>query len=287
MNKYTKTIRVLPYDQASRSAAALARELTHRIRMEEGDDTFAVKLVRKDPAQSTYKGNRHRKVINWGFGTLPPHVEGSRVINEPAAVNTVSNKKTFFENLEQFGDKAARVPAWTTSKREAKEWAKEERRAKYPFAFARTDLRGHSGAGIVELFEEKDVDRLKEGTLIVRYVPKKDEYRVHLSREGVFFVQKKVKRHDVDEPNYRIRSHENGFNFAQGDDYTGDCPVDVTTQAKLAFEQSGLDFGAVDVIYNRRLNEAYVLEINTAPGMEGQTTVRKYADALLPLLQKG
>jgi D-alanine-D-alanine ligase-like ATP-grasp enzyme len=37
-----------------------------------------------------------------------------------------------------------------------------------------------------------------------------------------------------------------------------------------------LDFGAVDIIYNAKRNECYVLEVNTAPGLEG-TTVEKYA----------
>jgi D-alanine-D-alanine ligase-like ATP-grasp enzyme len=32
-----------------------------------------------------------------------------------------------------------------------------------------------------------------------------------------------------------------------------------------------LDFGAVDVIWNEKQQRAYVLEVNTAPGLEGQT----------------
>jgi D-alanine-D-alanine ligase-like ATP-grasp enzyme len=34
---------------------------------------------------------------------------------------------------------------------------------------------------------------------------------------------------------------------------------------------TGLDFGAVDVIWNAQKEKPYVLEINTAPGLEGQT----------------
>ena len=39
---------------------------------------------------------------------------------------------------------------------------------------------------------------------------------------------------------------------------------------------SGLTFGAIDVIWNEHQQKAFVLEINTAPGIEG-TTVEKYA----------
>jgi len=39
----------------------------------------------------------------------------------------------------------------------------------------------------------------------------------------------------------------------------------------------GLDFGAVDIVYNENDNKAYVLEINTAPGLSG-TTLEKYVE---------
>jgi hypothetical protein len=39
-----------------------------------------------------------------------------------------------------------------------------------------------------------------------------------------------------------------------------------------------LDFGAVDLIWNENQNVVYVLEVNTAPGMEG-TTLENYCDA--------
>ena len=41
----------------------------------------------------------------------------------------------------------------------------------------------------------------------------------------------------------------------------------------------GLDFGAVDIIYNNRDDVCYLLEVNTAPGLQG-TTLEKYKDAV-------
>jgi D-alanine-D-alanine ligase-like ATP-grasp enzyme len=40
----------------------------------------------------------------------------------------------------------------------------------------------------------------------------------------------------------------------------------------------GLDFGAVDIIWNQTQDRCYVLEINTAPGL-CNTTCQKYAEA--------
>ena len=62
-----------------------------------------------------------------------------------------------------------------------------------------------------------------------------------------------------------------------------DSPQQVLDQAKLAVKATGLDFGAVDIIWNNLQEKAYVLEINTAPGLEGQSveTYKKFLNELL------
>ncbi|MNY63636.1 hypothetical protein D3C86_2006230 [compost metagenome] len=52
----------------------------------------------------------------------------------------------------------------------------------------------------------------------------------------------------------------------------------------LAVNAIGLTFGAVDVIWNEYRHQAYVLEVNTAPGLTG-TTLEKYAEAFRGLMQ--
>ena len=49
-----------------------------------------------------------------------------------------------------------------------------------------------------------------------------------------------------------------------------------------AIKALGLDFGAVDIIYNEAEDQHYVLEVNTAPGLEG-TTLQKYTEAILEM----
>ena len=44
-------------------------------------------------------------------------------------------------------------------------------------------------------------------------------------------------------------------------------------------ETLNLDIGGVDVVYRAGQDAAYVIEVNTAPGIEG-TTVEKYAQKL-------
>jgi hypothetical protein len=88
----------------------------------------------------------------------------------------------------------------------------------------------------------------------------------------VLFVQEKRRERErertADES--LIRSHSNGWVFCRED--VEISPMLIAT-ARGAVEALGLDFGAVDIIYNQHENQYYVLEVNTAPGLEGQSVV--------------
>lgn len=131
-------------------------------------------------------------------------------------------------------------------------------------------LNGNSGAGI-RLVEPDDEEGVRKAPLYVKYVPKKQEYRIHVCGGEAVDIQRKARRKDVaDEAiNWKIRNHDNGFVFARNED--GVVPQDVIIQSVNAVKILGLDFGAVDVIFNDKEQKAYVLEVNTAPGMAGTT----------------
>ena len=54
-------------------------------------------------------------------------------------------------------------------------------------------------------------------------------------------------------------------------------------EATKAVAALGLDFGAVDVIYNEKYGRAYVLEVNTAPGL-GEGIAIMYARVFMEKL---
>ena len=120
-------------------------------------------------------------------------------------------------------------------------------------------------------------EQVVQAPLYTKYVKKKSEFRVHVFDNEVIHVQEKRRRAGVEDVDNQIRNHDNGWVFCV---QNVEAPADVTDQALRAVRAAGVDFGAVDVIYNQKKNEAYVLEINTAPGLEG-TTLEKYADAIL------
>jgi glutathione synthase/RimK-type ligase-like ATP-grasp enzyme len=140
----------------------------------------------------------------------------------------------------------------------------------------RTVLNGHSGKGIVIA---ETVDELVDAPLYTKYIKKKSEWRVHIFNGQVIDIQRKVRNNDVEEVNWRVRNHANGFIYQRNNLAPPDC---VLKAAVGAMNLTLLDFGAVDVIYNEHYDKAYVLEINCAPGLEG-TTVERYVEAFRAL----
>jgi len=242
-------IRVLPYKSYSNGAKTIARALGgKRLRLN----------------NSTFTPRADDVIINWGNSRGIPVLRTLGVpdclyLNEHDDIARVANKLTFFELMEEY-DGTLIPPFWT----ERESIPDEE----FPIV-CRTILNGHSGSGIVLADSPND---LVDAPLYVKYVPKKDEYRIHVGRDAdyydVFSVQKKVRRHSEPSPNWQIRNHSNGFNYARND---VNPPEQVLSVARKALDISGLDFGAVDVIWNEQKQRAYVLEINTAPGLHGST----------------
>lgn len=241
--------------------------------------TGGMNLIRAlDGKRIKAEGNRfrfrkNRVVLNWGSSEPLPFP----VKNNPTEVAIAVDKSQFFWAVEVAKRTAECVPA-TRDPAEAKEWLQ-----KGHTVMARTILNGHSGAGIVIVGPKKG--QLPEAKLYTRYIPKDEEYRIHIMRvvqNGVtstktIFSQKKVKRADFQgKPNRMIRCHDNGYTYQ----HTNlDVPMQVIAVASKVFGcATKLDWGAVDVIYCKAENKAYVLEINTAPGLD-ETTAKAYATA--------
>jgi glutathione synthase/RimK-type ligase-like ATP-grasp enzyme len=264
---------IYPYKQSSESAKALAEVLG------------AVRL--KTDGTSKFRGNNKKVVINWGASEMNEEARKATVINKPEAVALCTNKLSFFQHINSWNTGClhgvnetsffVNIPSFTSNANEAFRWIK----GGYDVV-CRTKLNGHSGEGIV-LYTQDDYKSLRpfpNAPLYTVYMKKKSEYRVHVIGGEVKDVVRKARRKDVpdEEVNWKIRNHANGFVFSRGE-ALGDVPEGVKTQALNAIRACGLDFGAVDIIYNDKNNIVHVLEINTAPGMEGET-VHIYGNGL-------
>lgn len=154
---------------------------------------------------------------------------------------------------------------------------------------SRTVDRGSSGAGIQVLTPEqaRAGQGLPNAGLYVEAIDKGREYRVHIgisqdSQAWVIDVTRKVRRPDAEGERGFVWNHDNDFMFVREGVNRQSIPQHMLMQAVWAIRALGLTFGAVDIVVPRRGRrsirdmDCYVLEVNTAPGMEG-TTVERYA----------
>lgn len=243
---------------------------------------------------SAYTGRRVGAVINWGCVNSEAQrlarvaeAAGRPFLNNPFNVSTVVNKGVFFNKMR------VELPQFTIpfvdNFDDAFDLVEQGSRM-----YARTILNGHSGKGIVLMVNARDVEReaiqrvvnggsmpvyrpgddlrqsLRDCKLFTQGVAgKRTEYRVHVVSGQVILVQQKRRKEDWgNNPNYNslVRNLESSWIYAVNLDQLGlEAVKEAATRAVQTF---GLDFGAVDVIYKHQTEQAFVLEINTAPGLD-------------------
>lgn len=253
-------IYIYPYKLGSLSARALRDGLSSLLR-------YRVRLVRPD---GRFRPRRDDIVINWGSSTNPSWKTDQTDLNLPFYINLAANK---LQSFWKFRDHDVPTPEFTEDINEAQSWVNDGHTV-----IVRHVLNGHSGQGI-EVVSEGE---LPHAPLYTKYKKKRAEYRVHVFQGEVIDTCQKKKLTEANRAgavNTFIRNHSNGWVFCRDDIVP--CPRREELAVK-AVQALGLDFGAVDIIYNEHENQYYVLEVNTAPGLEGQT-LTKYIEAISKL----
>lgn len=236
-------------------------------------EVMGIKRIKNEG--SKFKGSPGKVVINWGSTQVPNEVLKCKIINPPNKIAVTADKLKFFKHIYDPLDNDF-IPDFTTSYEEALSWVG----AKY-WVCARTILNGHSGAGIVLMHKDSPKDFVK-APLYVKYIPKTEEYRVHVVYGKVIDIQRKTLKkdyaaeNDEDKINWKIRNLDNGFIYQRANI---NPDKSVSEIAIKCIKLIGLDFGAADIVVHKHTGKPYVLEINSAPGLQGES-VMNYAQAL-------
>jgi hypothetical protein len=170
----------------------------------------------------------------------------------------------------------------------------------------------HSRGTDINIFHIEDLDVLKYGIsdYYLEYIEPYKEYRIQVVNGEVLFNQKKYFRPELFsrlqeelglgdaflEESKIIRNNDHGWGFHDVQD-PKNVPTAVKNASIRAVNALGLTFGAVDVIWVGSakasalqatwgdLAGAYVLEVNTAPGLRDRN-VLKYAEAFRKVLEQ-
>ena len=227
---------------------------------------LGLRLMKLDDVVS----NHHSIILNWGCS----HLRGAashKLFNDPINVRMAANKYFTFRRLEQ---KDIPTLEFTKSREEAIVW-----NAKHS-VICHSDVHGHSGSGLTRIEPKTQLNLIPFVEMYTKYFPKTREVRVLCIKNGasydtMFLEKKRILPERYAEfgldgrPDWFIRTHENGWIFAR----EADCIPGVVELAQCAMGHLALDFGAVDVLTKPDGDkwDSRVGEINTAPGLEGQT----------------
>lgn len=217
--------------------------------------------------------------VNWGIrknALVAPDVG----LNPLFITSEMTDKRRFFERV---GRDSRIVPPWTRDAGEAEQWG-------FPVV-ARFKTAASGGDGIVLWDQEAPgVPEFPAGApLYTRYIKKSHEYRCHVFKriDGVFEcrrLQRKAARRgpngELEVTNWKIRNLENGFVYVMNDGHVPSPVVEAAVLQIMTDHFQDMDFCALDVIYNQHEDRAYVLEGNTAPGLDG-SNVDMYLDYFL------
>jgi len=246
-------IRFNTYSNKSKALKLLKEELIVR-----GHDVKELKV-----SNSTYTPLPGDLIIKWGVSNK--YYEGQ--LNENT--RNASNKLTCFQRMVRNGLR------WTTNIEEARS---------FPLCYCRTLLSSSKGRGIIVAQSPAEVVPAPLYTKGIKQV--EGEYRVHIFKGQVIDFAKKMKmRTDRLEEegitlNPLIRNLDNGYVFGREGVTLHEGTIRVAIEA---VEDLELDLAAVDVVRSSYSGDSFVLEVNTAPGMEG-STVLKYASAIEGLI---
>lgn len=231
-------------------------------------------------------------IINYGVCNPCPGLvrHSGIVINPPLPVRKAVNK---LSSLDTFKNGSVPTLEYCSPSDLDYDWFDTGHTSRRSI-IVRTILTGSQGRGIL-YFDDKyeyhnwvcsNPDKPK---LITRYFPKTKEFRVHVAFGKVIHISQKRAMSagkiaelglKVEEPDRIVRSYKRGWVFAN--EITAESTDAVERAAIKAVNSLGLAFGAVDVLATgagEKVNKVAVCEVNTAPSLDGTTTLASYEKA--------
>jgi hypothetical protein len=222
-------------------------------------------------------------VVNYGTSHSPSYRLGDKsvILNKPEAIAKAISKRVSYAAFA-----ASNVPTleFTTDRELASQWVRDG-----SGVLARRDGLS-SGKGIV--FVPKGSQSAPDADFYTKYFAKTHEYRAHVFRGRLIDLTQKrlqngqAKGADADSVEKIVRSLDNGWVHAHQFELADGLRQELERISVQALASLGLDFGAVDILakYPKAVSGKtpvfVVCEVNTAPGLGNEVTLKAYTDAI-------
>lgn len=181
------------------------------------------------------------------------------------------DQKNKIAQYQWFTSNDVPCPVFTTVREEATNWL-----ASGHVVVVRHLTRASEGKGI-EILEPEEHTSVPSAPVYTQYKKKKKEFRVHVFKDQVVHVlEKRKKQGFVGNGETKVRNTANGYVFCSENVVE---PEGLRELALKASKVTQSDFKGVDIGYNEKKNELFVIEVNSAPGIEG-TNINRYVEVI-------
>jgi hypothetical protein len=183
------------------------------------------------------------------------------------------------QQYQWFKEQGISALEFTTDIEIARDWLQGQGNV----VFGRKLLNASCGDGIV-VFDPKtphDAEDITPCPVYTKYKKKKREFRVHVFQDKVIAIVEKKRRKEWDgQSDSKIRNLANGYVFCQDIELEPAFAERIRELALKASKVCASDFKGVDLAYNEKHDDLFVIEVNSAPGIEG-SNVQKYVNQIL------
>jgi hypothetical protein len=236
---------------------------------------YIVKIRSRHPSHSVFRNrlkSNKKVLIRLGSITETPY-NYDLVINTPEAIKISSNK---YKMKEAFDVAGVITPEWTYN---IDDLLGNEPVFSYPIVAK--NVYGSRGTGNYKINSPEDLITWSRNRNLKNYIFEKfknygKEYRVHVSKEGVFLMWRKLRRLDTPDDQKWFFNNRN-CNWVGENHELFDTPSNINQikeECIKALNAVGLDIGACDVRVMNNVNSRVhfsIIEINSAPSISPVT----------------
>jgi len=196
--------------------------------------------------------------LNVGVGASTKRVSYGVPLHVPhgsSALNANAGRLDKFEQMKKLNSAGITVPLF---------WLPGQTPSKFPLLARKRHHKGGTDIMPVFMAEEMSWRVLAGAEFFVEYIPWQAEYRTWIFRSAHLGTDRKVLTNPSQYKKIGCNA-KNGFTFQTV--HQDDVPRAAVEAAMRSIHTLDLDFGAVDILLGKD-SRYYVLEVNTAPGVE-------------------
>jgi glutathione synthase/RimK-type ligase-like ATP-grasp enzyme len=266
MKKHKKTDKLIPFSSSKGEKVYIYSKLPKKNKQ--------IRILSRHPSHAPLREEKYSKSILFRLGSTTKLDKKYDVyINSIEAIKVTSNKLLMKESFEEA---QVATPKWT------KEAGKAEL---LKFPIVAKHIMGSRGTGNYKLDTKKDLAEFLnkkkniECFIFEEFCSYVYEYRVHVSRLGVFLVWQKLRKQTTSKDRWWVYNNDNCVFISESNPLFVKINIDkLNAISKKALQSVGLDIGSLDIKMNKK-GEFKVIEINSAPSL-GEVGINCYKNEI-------